>query len=103
MSPSVLLCFAVFCSVLSCPVHCRLKTLMHSMSMSMVRERSVSSFLGRIQTRKFNEDAPYSGGDTASLPPPKSAVGWHELRKVIVDLLCSYCFLSVADHECCMW
>jgi hypothetical protein len=57
----------------------------------MVRERSVSSFLGRIQTRKFNEDPPLSGTDTTSLPPPKSAVGWHELRKVIIFLFSMQC------------
>ena len=54
----------------------------------------MKSFLERIQTRKFNVDIPYnvatgtgSGAgtgvtDDTPLPPPKSAVGWLELRKV---------------------
>jgi hypothetical protein len=82
---------------------------MHSLGMSMVRERSVKSFLERIQTRKFNVDVPYNAatgsgtgtgtgtvagtgagagvtGDTF-LPPPKSAIGWLELRKVSDEVL----------------
>lgn len=68
---------------------------MHSLGMSMVRERSVKSFLERIQTRKFNVDIPYNAatgagagvtGDTV-LPPPKSAIGWLELRKVCNKML----------------
>jgi hypothetical protein len=74
---------------------------MHSLGMSMVRERSVKSFLERIQTRKFNVDIPYNAatgagagagtvagvtGDTF-LPPPKSAIGWLELRKVSNQVL----------------
>ena len=102
---------------------------MHSMGMSMVRERSVKSFLGRIQTRKLS-DTQFSDTKTTPIPrlsttttsavpatttgsgsgsgsvlltqqclsypnisdptgsgsvfltPPKSAVGWLELRKV---------------------
>mmetsp|Transcript_1456 Transcript_1456/g.1595 ORF Transcript_1456/g.1595 Transcript_1456/m.1595 type:complete len:1112 (+) Transcript_1456:180-3515(+) len=45
-----------------------LKELMHSMGMSMVRERSVKSFLERIQARKI--------------------VGWIELRKGFHTMLC---------------
>ena len=57
---------------------------MHSMGMSMVRERSVKSFLERIQCRKHGEDMPLSAVTAPGtyLPPPKSAVGWLELRKV---------------------
>ena len=91
---------------------------MHSLGMSMVRERSVKSFLERIQTRKFNVDIPYnptstsissatstssstasgsagavSGSGSGSindtfLPPPKSAIGWLELRKGFHTMLC---------------
>ena len=52
---------------------------MHSMGMSMVRERSVKSFLGRIQTRKPSE---MTHSSSSSLYIPKSAIGWLELRKV---------------------
>ena len=54
------------------------------MGMSMVRERSVKSFLERIQCRKHGEDIPLSSviPPGTYLPPPKSAVGWLELRKV---------------------
>ena len=65
---------------------------MHSLGMSMVRERSVKSFLERIQTRKFNVDTPYNAAagtgpglgvhGESFLAPPKSAIGWLELRKV---------------------
>ena len=61
----------------------RLKELMHSMGMSMVRERSVKSFLGRIQTRKPSD---MSQSFTSSLSIPKSAIGWLELRKVMKSI-----------------
>ena len=85
---------------------------MHSLGMSMVRERSVKSFLERIQTRKFNVDIPYNPTSTSTLsatasgsagtvsgsgtglsndtflPPPKSAIGWLELRKGFHTMLC---------------
>ena len=91
---------------------------MHSLGMSMVRERSVKSFLERIQTRKFNVDIPYDPTSTSAssacasaiasvstsasvgtgsgsglsndtfLPPPKSAIGWLELRKGFHTMLC---------------
>jgi hypothetical protein len=50
-----------------------LKELMHSMGMSMVRERSVKSFLERIQTRKI--------------------VGWIELR-----YMCIYIHLNICMY-----
>lgn len=79
--------------------------------MSMVRERSVKSFLERIQTRKFNVDIPYNAatgagtgvgidtgvtGDTP-LPPPKSAIGWLELRKVSSEEL-TYLWEKIMDR-----